>query len=114
MPFFLGLPRGAPLFAALQPFDRACARLGPALSPVLFWIWLPIIGFAPVMILAMKAISLLYQFWIHTELVGSVGPLEKVFKHTVAPSRPSWFESSLHRPQSRRHADHLGQTLRLV
>jgi len=46
---------------------------------ILFWLWLPVIGFAPVMILTMKAISLLYQFWIHTELVSSLGPLEKVF-----------------------------------
>jgi len=43
-----------------------------------FWMWLPIIGFAPVMIMTMKAISLLYQFWIHTELVRSMGPLEGV------------------------------------
>ena len=43
-----------------------------------FWIWLPIVGFAPVMIMTMKAISLLYQFWIHTELVRSMGPLEKI------------------------------------
>jgi sterol desaturase/sphingolipid hydroxylase (fatty acid hydroxylase superfamily) len=45
----------------------------------IFWLWLPILGFAPVMILTMKAISLLYQFWIHTELVRSLGPLEAVF-----------------------------------
>jgi sterol desaturase/sphingolipid hydroxylase (fatty acid hydroxylase superfamily) len=44
----------------------------------IFWIWLPIIGFAPVMIMTMKAISLLYQFWIHTELVRSLGPFELV------------------------------------
>jgi sterol desaturase/sphingolipid hydroxylase (fatty acid hydroxylase superfamily) len=45
----------------------------------IFWLWLPIVGFAPIMIMTMKAISLLYQFWIHTELVGSLGPLESVF-----------------------------------
>lgn len=44
-----------------------------------FWLWLPVIGFAPLMIMTMKAISLLYQFWIHTELVGSLGPFEAVF-----------------------------------
>ena len=44
-----------------------------------FWLWLPIVGFAPAMIMTMKAISLLYQFWIHTELVRSLGPLEAVF-----------------------------------
>jgi sterol desaturase/sphingolipid hydroxylase (fatty acid hydroxylase superfamily) len=44
----------------------------------IFWLWLPIVGFAPTMILTMKAVSLLYQFWIHTEVVGSLGPLEAV------------------------------------
>lgn len=44
----------------------------------IFWLWLPVIGFAPVMIMTQKAISLLYQFWIHTELVRSLGPLEGV------------------------------------
>jgi len=44
-----------------------------------FWIWLPIVGFPPIMIMTMKAISLLYQFWIHTELIRSLGPLEFVF-----------------------------------
>lgn len=45
----------------------------------IFWMWLPIVGFPPLMIMTMKAISLLYQFWIHTELVRSLGPLEVVF-----------------------------------
>ena len=45
----------------------------------LFWLWLPIVGFAPAMILTMKAISLLYPFWIHTEVVRSLDPLEAVF-----------------------------------
>ena len=45
----------------------------------IFWLWLPVVGFAPVMILTMKAISLLYQFWIHTELVRSLGPFERIF-----------------------------------
>jgi sterol desaturase/sphingolipid hydroxylase (fatty acid hydroxylase superfamily) len=44
----------------------------------IFWLWLPVIGFAPVMIMTMKAISLLYQFWIHTELVRSLGPFEAI------------------------------------
>jgi sterol desaturase/sphingolipid hydroxylase (fatty acid hydroxylase superfamily) len=40
--------------------------------------WLPLVGFRPMMVLTMQAISLLYQFWIHTELVSSLGPLELV------------------------------------
>jgi sterol desaturase/sphingolipid hydroxylase (fatty acid hydroxylase superfamily) len=43
-----------------------------------FWLWLPLVGFPPVMVLTMQAISLLYQFWIHTELVKNMGPLEWV------------------------------------
>jgi sterol desaturase/sphingolipid hydroxylase (fatty acid hydroxylase superfamily) len=40
--------------------------------------WLPIVGFPPIMILTLQAISLLYQFWIHTELVKDMGPFESV------------------------------------
>jgi sterol desaturase/sphingolipid hydroxylase (fatty acid hydroxylase superfamily) len=43
-----------------------------------FWLWLPLVGFPPAMIMTMQALSLLYQFWIHTELVRSLGPLEAV------------------------------------
>jgi sterol desaturase/sphingolipid hydroxylase (fatty acid hydroxylase superfamily) len=50
-----------------------------SLYSFVFWMWMPIIGFPPVMILTMQAISLLYQFWIHTELVKTMGPLEWVF-----------------------------------
>lgn len=44
----------------------------------IFWLWMPIVGFSPYVILTMQAVSLLYQFWIHTELVRSMGPLEHV------------------------------------
>jgi sterol desaturase/sphingolipid hydroxylase (fatty acid hydroxylase superfamily) len=44
----------------------------------IFWLWLPLIGFPPIMVLTMQAISLLYQFWVHTELVHKMGPLEWV------------------------------------
>jgi sterol desaturase/sphingolipid hydroxylase (fatty acid hydroxylase superfamily) len=45
----------------------------------LFYIWLPFIGFNPVYILIMQAISLVYQFFPHTKLVGKLGPIEWVF-----------------------------------
>jgi sterol desaturase/sphingolipid hydroxylase (fatty acid hydroxylase superfamily) len=44
----------------------------------IFWLWLPLVGFQPAMVMTMQAISLLYQFWIHTEVVRSLGPLEAV------------------------------------
>jgi sterol desaturase/sphingolipid hydroxylase (fatty acid hydroxylase superfamily) len=42
----------------------------------LFYFWLPLLGFSPVMILTQISFSLIYQYWIHTELIGRLGPLE--------------------------------------
>jgi len=42
----------------------------------IFWLPLVLIGFPPEMVLMFSAISLVYQFWIHTELVDRMGPLE--------------------------------------
>lgn len=43
---------------------------------ILFYIPLPLLGFEPKMILSAMAINTLYQFWIHTEAIGTLGPLE--------------------------------------
>jgi sterol desaturase/sphingolipid hydroxylase (fatty acid hydroxylase superfamily) len=44
-----------------------------------FWLWLPLVGFAPWMVLLAQAWSLIYQFWIHTERIGRLPrPLEAV------------------------------------
>ncbi len=43
-----------------------------------FWLWMPFVGFTPVMVMTMQAVSLIYQYWIHTELIRSTGPLEGV------------------------------------
>lgn len=44
-----------------------------------FFYWpLALLGFPPAMFAVHKALNLLYQFWIHTELVGWLGPLEYV------------------------------------
>lgn len=34
-----------------------------------FWAWMPLAGFHPLWILFMQQISLIYQFWIHTETI---------------------------------------------
>ena len=44
----------------------------------IFWLPLVLIGFPPEMVLMFQAISLVYQFWIHTEVIGRMGPLEWV------------------------------------
>ena len=41
-----------------------------------FWIVLPLIGFHPIMIFTMMGVSLLYQFWVHTKIIKSLGPFE--------------------------------------
>jgi sterol desaturase/sphingolipid hydroxylase (fatty acid hydroxylase superfamily) len=45
---------------------------------MLFWAPLALLGFPPLMILTQQAISLVYQFWIHTQAIKSLGPLEWV------------------------------------
>ena len=45
-----------------------------------FWAGLALLGFQPWMILLQQAISLIYQFWIHTERIGRLpAPFELVF-----------------------------------
>lgn len=44
-----------------------------------FYLPLAALGFRPDMILLMQACSLIYQFWIHTEAVDRLGPLEWLF-----------------------------------
>ena len=45
-------------------------------TSLLFYWPLALIGFDPLRILAASAINTLYQFWIHTEIIGRCGPLE--------------------------------------
>jgi sterol desaturase/sphingolipid hydroxylase (fatty acid hydroxylase superfamily) len=49
----------------------------PITGPI-FWAPLALIGFEPMMIVLAQVISLLYQFFLHTELVDKLGPLEWV------------------------------------
>jgi len=51
---------------------------GSLTGAFIFWMWMPLAGFTPLMIFTLQATSLLYQFWIHTELVRSVGPFEAI------------------------------------
>jgi sterol desaturase/sphingolipid hydroxylase (fatty acid hydroxylase superfamily) len=45
---------------------------------LVFWLPLALLGFHPLMIATHQAISLIYQFWIHTQTFGRLGPLEWV------------------------------------
>ena len=60
----------------------------------IWWSWLPLIGFHPVMILMMMSISLIYQYWPHTELIRKM---------------PRWFEFIFNTPSHHRvhHASNI-------
>lgn len=45
----------------------------------LFYLPLYVLGFNPLALGAMLSVNLFYQFWLHTDLVGRLGPLEWVF-----------------------------------
>ena len=52
-----------------------------------FWLPMALLGFHPVMILAQMSVSLLYQYWIHTELIDKM---------------PRWFEAVFNTPSHHR------------
>jgi len=52
-----------------------------------FWLWLPFLGFHPGMIMLQMSVSLIYQFWIHTETINKL---------------PKWFESVMNTPSHHR------------
>jgi sterol desaturase/sphingolipid hydroxylase (fatty acid hydroxylase superfamily) len=46
----------------------------------LFWCWMPLAGFHPIIVLMMQSFSLIYQFWIHTETIDRLPrPVEFIF-----------------------------------
>jgi len=46
----------------------------------IFYLWLPFIGFHPLMVMTMIAISLIYQFSIHTQIIHQLPkPIEFIF-----------------------------------
>lgn len=53
----------------------------------MFWLWMPLLGFEPLMIVFLQSISLLYQFWIHTEVIKKM---------------PRWFEFIFNTPSHHR------------
>ena len=64
-----------------QHYNLSTALRQPLLTPFtgpLFWTPLAVVGFPPWMILTAQAWSLIYQFWLHTEAIDRLGPLEWV------------------------------------
>ncbi len=53
----------------------------------LFWMWMPLLGFTPAMIMFMKSLNAMYQFWLHTEAINKL---------------PGWFEAVFNTPSHHR------------
>lgn len=58
------------------------STLQPFFGSIFYWP-LALLGFPPVIFLACKSFNTLYQFWLHTQLIGKLGPLEEIL---VTPS----------------------------
>jgi alkylglycerol monooxygenase len=64
-----------------EEYNLSVALRQGALQPAFSWVFylpLALLGFPPAMFLAVSSFNTLYQFWIHTRLVGRLGPLERV------------------------------------
>lgn len=53
----------------------------------IFWCWMPLAGFHPGAILLMQSVSLLYQFWIHTQSVNKLPRLLEFVLNTPSHHR---------------------------
>jgi sterol desaturase/sphingolipid hydroxylase (fatty acid hydroxylase superfamily) len=51
------------------------------------WLWLAFVGFPPALVIFAKGVSLVYQFWIHTETIGRL---------------PRWIEAVMNTPSHHR------------
>jgi len=67
--------------------STALRQTWTGLFSVIFWLWMALMGFHPLMILTQMSISLLYQFWIHTETIDKM---------------PKWFEAIFNTPSHHR------------
>ncbi|WP_299833537.1 sterol desaturase family protein [uncultured Tenacibaculum sp.] len=54
--------------------------VGERIHKFFFWLWIPLLGFDPLMMFTMMGVSLIYQFFVHTELVDKLPkPIEFIF-----------------------------------
>jgi sterol desaturase/sphingolipid hydroxylase (fatty acid hydroxylase superfamily) len=62
-----------------QRFHLATALRQSWSAPIIetpFWLPLAFIGFMPHLILIQMSLNLIYQYWVHTETIRTIGPLE--------------------------------------
>lgn len=65
-----------------EEYNLAVALRQGAFQSFFSWVFylpLAVLGFPPATFITCSALNTLYQFWIHTRLIGKLGPLEWVF-----------------------------------
>jgi sterol desaturase/sphingolipid hydroxylase (fatty acid hydroxylase superfamily) len=76
--------------------------VGERVYKLVFWLWLPALGFDPAMVLLMIGLNLTYQFWVHTQAVRRLPyGLEAIFN---TPSHHRVHHGSNARYLDRNHA----------
>ena len=71
-------------------------------------------GIRPYLISQARAINLLYQYWIHTETIRSLGPAEQVLNTASHHRVHHGSNAAVHRPQPRVDPHRVGQAVRHV
>ena len=69
-----------------EDYNLAVALRQSTLQPIFasFFYWpLALIGFPPLVFIACVSFNTLYEFWLHTQAIGTLGPFEEIF---VTPS----------------------------
>jgi len=61
----------------------ALRQTGTGFLSFVFYLPMAVLGFDPLMVIAVGALNLIYQFWVHTQHVGKLGWYERFF---VTPS----------------------------
>lgn len=61
--------------------------VGERIHKFIFWLWIPLLGFDALMIFTMMGLNLVYQFFVHTDLVYKL---------------PAWFERIFNTPSHHR------------
>lgn len=86
----VNLPWGAHIVHhSSEEYNLAVALRQGAFQPLFGWVFnlpLALLGFPPLVFLACSAFNTLYQFWIHTRLIGKLGFLE-LFLNTPSHHR---------------------------
>ncbi len=76
--------------------------VGERLHKFIFWMWIPLLGFDGLMMFTMMAANLIYQYWVHTELIKRMPKWYELIFNT--PSHHRVHHASNHRYLDRNHA----------